>query len=119
MLPYIDGRPRLYVLSILHCRTNSGQISRPAAGGIDTAFFFLIMFRPVRVFCPYARISGPVPYAYTYMVSPYASQYIGCPYAYGIALDSMIFLLQFTLQHNHACQPRVETASASLTWMTH
>ena len=40
---------------------------------------------------------------------------IGCLYAYGIAL----FSLQFTLQYNHACQPRVETASASLTWMTH
>ena len=38
-----------------------------------------------------------------------------CPYAYWIAL----FSLQFTLQYNHACQPRFETASASLTWMTH
>ena len=27
----------VYVLSILHCRTNSEQISRPAAGQIDTA----------------------------------------------------------------------------------
>ena len=40
---------------------------------------------------------------------------IGCPYAYGIAL----FSLQFTLQYNHACQPRVETVSVSLTLMTH
>ena len=37
---------------------------------------------------------------------------IGCPYAYGIVL----FSLQFTLQYDHACQPRVETASASLIW---
>ena len=27
----------VYVLSILHCRTYSGKISRPAAGRIDTA----------------------------------------------------------------------------------
>ena len=30
-----------YVLSILHCRTNSGKLSRPAAGRIDTAYFNL------------------------------------------------------------------------------
>ena len=31
----------VYVLSILHCRTNSEQISRPAAGRIDTALFII------------------------------------------------------------------------------
>ena len=30
----------VYVLSTLHCWTNSEQISRPAAGRIDSAFFF-------------------------------------------------------------------------------
>ena len=33
----------VYVLSILHCRTNGGQISRPAVGRIDTALSILSM----------------------------------------------------------------------------